>query len=707
MSKAKYPDKTPSPCAAASISLRALLHGWGRAAPSPFGFVSSAENGHPLTPPARARRALRPLLASGALALTSAALLLAAPGAQALNFEPGVKIDSTARPFPEAFEIALDQSTEELYVAVRTAPGGGPGYVAKFDASGNPGTPATIEPNLGAVWGIALNPANESELFVHAGESVDAFNTASGALLGTRFSAPAYSNVIAADPAGNFYIPSRNSVDKFLPSGPLRTLNGPDQTFTPATGTETLSAHVELGPGAKEIETCRFEYVEEAEYNPSAPNPYSAGAVAPCSPPTPITAPTEVSAEIAGLTPGTVYHYRLHTVETTPATPPTFSDSFAITNSVAVDRSNGDVYVADRGNEPNEDGKVVEFDSAGNPIATICNPCQAFAVAVDSANHDVFVAARRNGKDEGEPVEVTPYNSQGEQIGPGVVSPSYEEGQIAVDESSGDLYVAVASVNELYIWKYVPIPFPTATTGAASSITTTTANLAATVNPEGEVSTDCHFEYTTEKAFKEKGFKEASKATCSPDPGSASTDTAVSASVKGLSANTTYDFRVVQVTDGGEALGEAETFTTLHNPPTVTTGAASAQTATTATIAGTVNPNGGPVSNCRFEYGTTTAYGTSVPCPAPAGSGTAPVAESVGLTALAPTTTYHYRLNATNDGGSAEGADQTFTTLAPPEEPPHETEKPKPFKCRKGTKKIKVHGKTVCKKVKKKHRKHH
>ncbi len=642
---------------------------------------------------------------TGVLGIITAALI-AAPAAQALSFEPGVQIDNVKEERGQALGIALDQATEELYLAVFTTPGFEPGYVAKFDAAGNPGIPAEIGFGHGLVRAVAVNPADENELYVEGASGIYTYDSTSGALLAGPFrpESGSYSG-LAADAAGNIYVPNQvqDLVNKYSPAGHPVTVNGTDQTVTPATGTETLSGHVELVPGGEEIETCSFEYVEEAEYNPSAPNPYSAGAVAPCSQSMPISHPTEVSAEIAGLTPGTVYHYRLHTVEITHATSTAFSDSFYAPRGVAVDRSNGDVYVADRGNNGGE-GKVVEFDSSGDPIATICNPCIPYSVAVDSATHDVFVSARE--KYEG-PVGITPYNSKGEQIGPAVFPAVMEEGQIAVDEKTGNLYAVFSTGEELDVWKYVPIPFPTATTGAASSITTTTANLAATVNPEGEVSTDCHFEYTTEKAFKEKGFKEASKATCSPDPGSASTDTAVSASVKGLSANTTYDFRVVQVTDGGEALGEAETFTTLHNPPTVTTGAASAQTATTATIAGTVNPNGGPVSNCRFEYGTTTAYGTSVPCPAPAGSGTAPVAESVGLTALAPTTTYHYRLNATNDGGSAEGADQTFTTLAPPEEPPHETEKPKPFKCRKGTKKIKVHGKTVCKKVKKKHRKHH
>ncbi len=57
------------------------------------------------------------------------------------------------------------------------------------------------------------------------------------------------------------------------------------------------------------------------------------------------------------------------------------------------------------------------------------------------------------------------------------------------------------------------------------------------------------------------------------------------------------------------------------NAPTVETKAASAIAQTTATLNATVNPNGGEVSECKFEYGTTTAYGSTRPCAALPGSG--------------------------------------------------------------------------------------
>jgi hypothetical protein len=100
--------------------------------------------------------------------------------------------------------------------------------------------------------------------------------------------------------------------------------------------------------------------------------------------------------------------------------------------------------------------------------------------------------------------------------------------------------------------------------------------------------------------------------------------------------------------------------------PGVTTGAASAVTSSSATVAGTVNPNGRATSY-HFDYGTTTGYGTATPEQS-AGSGTADVDVSAELGGLSAATSYHYRLVATNCGGcpagTVYGADATFTTAA-------------------------------------------
>jgi CSLREA domain-containing protein len=95
-------------------------------------------------------------------------------------------------------------------------------------------------------------------------------------------------------------------------------------------------------------------------------------------------------------------------------------------------------------------------------------------------------------------------------------------------------------------------------------------------------------------------------------------------------------------------------------PAALSLGAVTSITAHTATLAGSVNPNLRDAIY-HFEYGTTAAYGTSTPA-SDAGAGNTPIGITAGLTGLAPGTTYHYRLVATNPDGTSSTRDATFTT---------------------------------------------
>jgi len=96
---------------------------------------------------------------------------------------------------------------------------------------------------------------------------------------------------------------------------------------------------------------------------------------------------------------------------------------------------------------------------------------------------------------------------------------------------------------------------PTVLTGGASSLGQTSATLNATVNPNEEAVSDCHFEYGASPSY-------GSSVPCSSLPGSGSSPVPVSAPVAGLSANTIYYFRIVASNPGGTSYGNEQTFMT-------------------------------------------------------------------------------------------------------------------------------------------------
>ena len=111
----------------------------------------------------------------------------------------------------------------------------------------------------------------------------------------------------------------------------------------------------------------------------------------------------------------------------------------------------------------------------------------------------------------------------------------------------------------------------------------------------------------------------------------------------------------------GDQGDQVAVFNAVHLP-TISTGLVSEQQPRSVTLNGTVNPEGLAVSSCVFEYGSTSAYGQSVTCSPSPGSGSSSVAVSAHVTGLIPETGYHYRLVASNSGGSSPSPDQEFFT---------------------------------------------
>jgi hypothetical protein len=81
---------------------------------------------------------------------------------------------------------------------------------------------------------------------------------------------------------------------------------------------------------------------------------------------------------------------------------------------------------------------------------------------------------------------------------------------------------------------------------------------------------------------------------------------------------------------------------------------------TSATVSGTVNPDGWSTSY-YVQYGTTASYGGGTTSQV-AGSGTTRVPVSASLSGLTAGTTYHYRIDAANAAGTAYSSEGSFTT---------------------------------------------
>ena len=192
---------------------------------------------------------------------------------------------------------------------------------------------------------------------------------------------------------------------------------------------------------------------------------------------------------------------------------------------------------------------------------------------------------------------------------------------------------------------------PVATTNPATLVASFSSTLNALLNPHG-LPTSVHFQYGTTLSY---GL------TTAPQNRTGNKFQAVGANVTGLTANTVYHFRVVASNGAGTTMGSDRTFTTLTptGPPVVITNAATNVTTSSGTLNGSLDPHG-LTTNVFFQYGTTASYGSATPMQSQTGNTYRNITANVnGLTSH---TTYHFRMVATNAGGTRMGSDRTFTT---------------------------------------------
>jgi len=328
-----------------------------------------------------------------------------------------------------------------------------------------------------------------------------------------------------------------------------------------------------------------------------------------------------------------------------------------LAQGVAVDDFNGDVYVSDSGAT-----QVDEFDSSGAWVNTITgdpvNGCACgkgfVSVASDDSTGRVFVTFTAFATTD-------VFDSSGAYLthfGHSYLSPR----ATAVDQASGRVYVG-DDANPALIDVFGPAAtIPDVTTGAATGVSPTSATLNGAVNSDAIQLTDCHFDYGTDTSYGQTAPCVPAAASIPADSG----DHPVSANLTGLQPGTTYHFRLEAANVNGTNIGTDATFSTPPRP-SIDGATASNVTAGSADLTAKINPNGLDTTY-HFEWGTSTAYGTSVPVPdADIGSGSSDVSVSQHITGLSANTTYHWRVLATNANGTTTSPDHTFiydTTVA-------------------------------------------
>ncbi len=363
-----------------------------------------------------------------------------------------------------------------------------------------------------------------------------------------------------------------------------------------------------------------------------------------------------------------------------PSVPFSHLGAPSATTTVAVDQLNGDVLVM-------EGTTVVDvFELVLGEYVLVRRltgtPAGAFeqvrGMSTDPVSGDIYVldagpegVEGRQGNDV-----VDQFSSAGVYLGHLTSTTNTPAGtfgalrSVAVAPETGDIYIGDTQQNlslefSASVHLFGPsIVVPDVQTEPATSVKPHSATLSGTVNPDKEGSAKCHFEWGTSASFGREAACEPETVPDGENPES------VHAALTDLRTDTTYYYRLAASNNNGPNPGEAFQTRQFSTPgPGVSRETVSTVTSASATLGALIDPNNAPTTY-YFQYGPTTAYGSSLPAQPGlslgSGKGDGPV--SVHLQGLAAGTVYHYRVVALSEVEgepvSEAGSDQTFTTQA-------------------------------------------
>ena len=445
----------------------------------------------------------------------------------ALNQVNGVAVDNDAS----------SPSYRDVYVD------NGNNGVAVFSSSGSYLRSITSTPkgSLNASNGLATDPTDGNLYVLEYSRAINEFDP-SGAFV-YSFGAEVYpaeyppangyiavAHVAVNPSTGELYVGDwfHNVVDVLSGDEVLADVTTEAATDVAPTS-DTLNGTV--NPHGVAITHCYFEYVKDAEYEPTAANPYSNGQTVACEETVGSgTSPVAVEAKVSGLQAGSIYDFRLVAENNNSVTAGPSDGANQVVGPPALRERSASLIgqtSATLNAGVNPDGAATtyhfEYGEPGGAEGVYGHSAPATDASIGSGIAEVGVS----------------------QAVPGLQPQTIYHFRVVATNSAGTVN-GPDQTFETLTPALVDVLMP-------AEITATNATLQVYLNPQGQ-ETSYHFEYGTEETY--------GHSTPSASAGSGDEPTLDSATVSGLQPDTTYHFRTVATNSFGTVEGPDATFTT-------------------------------------------------------------------------------------------------------------------------------------------------